>query len=245
MPPAQPPSGPSGPPPGPVNEPGPLPPLPKYGEVPLPRSGPTVPGLSEQPYYGYPSHEPPQNQKTSTLAVLALVFGAVGAIPVGIVLGIIALTRIPSTREKGKGLAIGGIATACAWVVVLALIGAGAGSEPTRNVAGQVTAPVAVPYQKLRVGDCVAGVDEGAVRDLELRPCSGPNGGRVYAVFDLPVRPYPGPTATQTTAGERCAERWADQGGKLTDPTEVFTLFPSNASWKRGDHRVTCLLTPR
>ncbi|GAB2591726.1 DUF4190 domain-containing protein [Kribbella endophytica] len=241
---------PPGPPQSPGTEPVPRQPLPKYGEATAPQSGRIALGPSEQPYYGpppygYPGQEPPPNQKTSTVATLALVFGAIGAIPVAIVLGIVALARIPSTRQKGKGLAIAGIALACVWVVVFVLIGLDAGSDPVRDASGQVTTKAAVPHQDLRVGDCVARVDEGAVRDLEVRPCSGPNGGRVFAVFELPAGTFPGEEPVQTTAQNGCGDRWLEQGGKGTDPVSIVTMFPVEASWKLGDHRVTCLLTPQ
>lgn len=241
------PTDPPQPPQSPGTEPAPHPPLPKYGEVIVPR--PVVPGLSEQPYYGrppqgYPGHEPAPNQKTSTVAILALVFGAIGAVPVGIVLGIIALTRIPSTREKGRGLAIAGIAAACAWIVVLALVGIVAGSDPERDASGQVTTKADIVPAKLRVGDCVAGVEEGTVRDLEVRPCSGPNGGRVYAVFTLPTGPFPGLESVQTTAQDGCDTRWLQERKKGAAPGGyIVTLHPTEASWKLGDHGVTCLQT--
>lgn len=217
----------------------PRPPLPKYGEVVAARSEQLYYG---PPPYGYPGQEPPQNRKTSTVATLALIFGAIGAFPVAIILGIVALNQLPRTREKGKGLAIAGIAAACAWLVVFGLIGFG--SEPDRDAAGQVTTEADVAPQKLQVGDCVAGVDEGTVRDIEIRPCSGPNGGRVYAVFTLPAGSFPGLESVRTTAQDGCDARWLQERKKGAAPGGyIVTLHPTEASWKLGDHGVTCVLT--
>ncbi|MFD0995011.1 hypothetical protein HNR16_002284 [Pseudoclavibacter chungangensis] len=49
---------------------------------------------------------------TNTMAVLALVFGIVCA-PVGAVLGLLALAQIQKTGERGRGLALAGLAIAC------------------------------------------------------------------------------------------------------------------------------------
>lgn len=61
---------------------------------------------------------PPALTNTSTMAVLALVFGFVCA-PVGAVLGLLALARLPRTGERGRGLAIAGLAIASVWFGVL------------------------------------------------------------------------------------------------------------------------------
>jgi hypothetical protein len=125
-----------------------------------------------QPYDGLPKYRSQygeqfgdshhgQNQmprKTSVVATLALVFGVIGAIPVAVILGIIALARIPGTGQKGKGMAIGGMALAGLWAVFIALAVIG-DPDPGRDASGQVTTQADVALAKLRVGDCVAEVD--------------------------------------------------------------------------------------
>src|SRR6185295_6684857 len=59
------------------------------------------------------------------LAVPALVTGVLGFLGItavlGLVFGITALVRIHRTGERGRGLAIGGIAASVVWITVLPL----------------------------------------------------------------------------------------------------------------------------
>jgi hypothetical protein len=259
MEPTEPPAGPPGPPQGPGDQPGQGQPLPQYGQgtppqYGQPQQGPPQygqPPYGQQPYrqppgpYGYPGQNEPLNPKTSVFAVLALIFGIIAFVPLAIVFGIVALVRIPKTREKGKGLAVAGIVLACLWVVGLGLIVALADPDPERDASGQVTTTADVAPEKLRVGDCVAEVKEGEVQDVKIQPCSEPNGGKVYAVFDLPKGSFPGLDAVQASAEKGCTDRWTQMGEQATDLSDIFYLHPTEDSWSLGDHSVTCLLAPR
>jgi hypothetical protein len=67
------------------------------------------------PYGGNPQGEPYMEQRTSVMAIIALVLGILGCIPglglLAIILGIIALVRIGGSNGRlgGRGLAIAGI----------------------------------------------------------------------------------------------------------------------------------------
>jgi hypothetical protein len=64
-------------------------------------------------------------------------------------------------------------------------------------------------------------------------------------VFAFPADAFPGADQAKATAQDGCATRWVEQGGKATDPLDVVTVYPTATSWSRGNHSVTCLLTPR
>jgi hypothetical protein len=58
-------------------------------------------------------------------AIVAFVLGLCGAVPLGVIFGIRALTQIGESPQKGKGLAIAGLCLNALWIVVLALRFAG------------------------------------------------------------------------------------------------------------------------
>jgi len=84
-----------------------------------PGAGAGGPGGGPLPYGGY---QPPPRQQTNGLAIASLVFGILGLfIPllpslVGIVLGIVGLTKTKDPRVGGKGLAIAGISVSVATI---------------------------------------------------------------------------------------------------------------------------------
>jgi hypothetical protein len=193
---------------------------------------------------GSPHSGPPQ--QTSTPAILAFVFSFLGGILISIILAIVALNRIPLRNQKGKGLAIAALVISGVWIVgiVLAVALAGDG-EPDRDASGQVTAPENTRPDKLRVGDCVAEIKEGEVMNIKVQPCDQPNGGRVYAVFDLPAGEWPGLTAVQAAAEKGCTDRWKASKQQADAESSIFYLHPTEDGWSLGDRGATCLLTPR
>ncbi|HEX3921793.1 MAG TPA: DUF4190 domain-containing protein, partial [Streptosporangiaceae bacterium] len=88
-------------------------PYPPY-QAPLPYGGPAQP-------YGWPPSAP---RPGSGLAISSLVLGILGFLGItsvlGVILGIVALVQIRAQRQRGKGLAIAGIAVSTAWIVLFA-----------------------------------------------------------------------------------------------------------------------------
>src|SRR5690606_21199568 len=103
-----------------------------------------------QPTYGYPLGQPGVppygglTAPTHPLAVASLVLGILtplGFIPglLALIFGIIALVQIQERGQKGRGLAIGGIAATGGWVVVAlaaVLIGVTIADEPGGESGG-------------------------------------------------------------------------------------------------------------
>jgi hypothetical protein len=188
----------------------------------------------------------PGSGGTSSVAVLGFIFSLVFLIPLAIVLCIVALNRIPQHAQKGKGLAIAGLVICGLWIAGIAVVAAfGAGSEPDRDASGQVTSTQTTRPEKLRVGDCVTEIKEGEVKNIAVQPCDQPNGGKVFAVFDLPPGDWPGLATVQAAAEKGCTDRF--KAAKLTaeKPSDVMFLHPVENGWALGDRGTTCLLTPR
>src|SRR5690606_33188051 len=98
-----------------------------HPQVPQPAGGP--------PGYGYPPGQPGGSYghpepRTNPFAVASLVLGIltpVGYLPglLALIFGIIALVQIPERGQKGRGLAIGGLAATGGWLVVTLAVAIG------------------------------------------------------------------------------------------------------------------------
>jgi hypothetical protein len=193
-------------------------------------------------------YQPPGERKTSVPAILSLVFGVLGGILLSVILGIVALNRIGKTGQKGKGLAIAGLVVSGVWLVVLGALGvlySIGNDEPDRDASGQVTATQNTQPDKLRVSDCVAEIKEGDVRSIKVVPCDQPNGGKVFAVFDLPAGRWPGLTAVQEAAEKGCTDRWNASNQQADPASDIFYLHPTEDGWRLGDRGTTCLVAPK
>jgi hypothetical protein len=180
------------------------------------------------------------------LAVLGFIMGLIILVPLSIIFGVIALIQISRSHDKGKGLAIAGFAVSGVWIILIGLaVVFGGSTEPDRNASGQVTTTQNTRPDKLRVGDCVTEVKEGEVQNIKLQPCDQPNGGKVFAVFDLPKGEWPGLSAVQAAAEKGCTDRYKASKAQADSPSDIFYLHPTQDSWALGDRGTACLLTPR
>lgn len=183
---------------------------------------------------------------TNGFAIASLVLGICGGIFLAIIFGIIALVQLKSRTQKGKGLAIGGLCAAGAWVMVFAAIIVVVvlnWSEPERNDAGEIVSSGSIGLNQLRAGDCVNGLDESARdRDLTGVPCAQPHDGEVFAVFDLPPGAYPGDDVVDQRAHQGCIDRLPiyAPGAGAGDEFDVFYYVPTRRYWG-GDRGVVCL----
>ncbi|MEU6311032.1 DUF4190 domain-containing protein [Streptomyces sp. NPDC047014] len=243
------------PPPGPNPQPGP------YGQ-PAPYGPPGQPGPYGPQQGWYPP--PPASQKTNTLAIVAFVMSIVCAIPtVPLILGIIALSQIRKTGEKGKGFAIAAVVlhslTILFYVLVfgLGLTGVldGVSSGPKRDSGGQVTDSGRSDVKDIRKGDCFTMSDDlteyqdkdggRAAMSVRILPCDQPHKGEAYAVFDLEGGTYPGTEKVAATSEEKCGAAlpaYVGENAKLADSMELYYYFPQAATWAMGDREVTCFL---
>lgn len=182
-------------------------------------------------------------QKTSGLAVATLIFGIIGAVPIALILGVIALVRIASKGQRGRGLAVSGLVLSLLWTGgIAAAIYLLRPTEPERDAQGQITTPQSARPESLRVGDCVAKMKEGEILNVQAQPCSKPNGGKVYAVFNLTAGSWPGTAALDTTVQKECETRHKALKQPASKSAEFWSIQPTEDSWKLGDRRVVCLV---
>ncbi|MEU3978630.1 DUF4190 domain-containing protein [Streptomyces sp. NPDC026672] len=224
-----------------------------YGQQPY-AQGPYDPGPYPQGPYGpspYPAWGQGYSPYTSPapvdgFAVASLVLGVLCCVPgVGLVLGLVALSRIRARGERGRGLAIGGSVLSglglAAWVLVLATGGASSfweGVEEGARGGAGIT---------LSRGECFdepGGSLEGETYDIDRVSCAGRHDGEVFATFRLPAGPYPGEGRVADTADERCyglQDGYAMDSWAVPDDVDLYHLTPTPESWRAGDHEVTCV----
>lgn len=98
----------------------------------------------------------------------------------------------------------------------------------------------------LEVGQCFNDPDEtDEISDVEIVDCGEPHNNEVFHLFDLAGDDYPGDAAVPDLAREGCIAAFDAYVGTpyLDSAFEVFSLFPTQESWDRGDDReVVCAI---
>jgi hypothetical protein len=222
---------------------------------PVPPGGPHGAG----PYpYGTPAPFgplAPQKPSYNGLAVTALVLGLVCCVPlIGVILGVIALAQIRKNGQRGKGLAIAGIALSAVGTLMAVLFFTAGGWEAFK--AGfEEGAREANATASLQPGDCFdepgapdAATDEARlVGEIEEVSCDAPHDGEVFARFDLPDAAYPGETDVIDEADRRCLaqlSRYTMDAWRLAQEADYSYYYPAKGNWSFGDRSVVCVLTP-
>ncbi|MFF3288733.1 septum formation family protein [Streptomyces sp. NPDC003023] len=102
----------------------------------------------------------------------------------------------------------------------------------------------------LAIGDCYnpnTKAPEGEAFSIEMVPCEEPHEGQVVGEFKLDdAAAFPGDTAVQASADERCpveAGKFAQDTWALPEGAELFYYTPTKESWSTGDRAVTCTYT--
>ena len=214
--------------------------------------------------YGAPSYSPPPSQGTNGFAIAALIFGIIGGALLGFIFGFIALSQTKRTGQNGRGMAIAGIVLSALWTVgvLLLIILAVASSTPSGPVTPTTfptasptveptteppvtTAPsTAISATELQVGDCLNDLTNSTdVSSLPSVDCAQPHQGEVFAVFDLPPGPYPGADGVDDLVSKGCNARLAEYspGAPSDDAVGLFSVYPLEQNWERGDREVVCI----
>ncbi|GAA4627799.1 DUF4190 domain-containing protein [Actinoallomurus vinaceus] len=224
-----------------------------FGGPQYPPYGAQGPGPAPGPPAYQSPYEPPASNKTNGLAIASLITGLIGCISlVGAILGVIALRQIKERGERGRGLAIAGIALFCFWVV-LSVIGLalskGSGKANTNTGLGAKPTPTVtkthdVKVKKMRVGECINDNSSAdSVESVQVVPCNKPHDGEVLAVFRLKGLILPGDSELQNQAKLGCRKfaRPRLERDPAADKLAMSYYYPSPESWRAGDHSVTCV----
>ncbi|MEE1833375.1 DUF4190 domain-containing protein [Streptomyces sp. SP17KL33] len=244
--------------------PPPFGPQPPHGGGPFPPSGQPQADGGGQPYpYGtaaepwgrawgqpYPAWTP--TPPVNGLAIAALVLGVLCFLPgIGLVLGVVALAQIRKKGERGKGMAVAGIAlsTVGALLMTLALTTGGARDawDGFRSAASDAGGTFSVAK-----GECFdSRTDslEGYAYDVDIVPCDGEHDAEVFANFPMPDADradggYPGDDAVTEAADDRCyelSEAYAMDTWALPADVDVYYFTPTRESWRYGDREITCM----
>ncbi|QDY78839.1 DUF4190 domain-containing protein [Streptomyces qinzhouensis] len=245
-------------PPGPAGQPaGPAQPgQPAHGGPFVPFGQPYPAQAGQHPAYhpyqqfpGYPA--PPPQPTTNGFSIAALVSGLVCCMPpLGLVLGVVALRQIKRRGQRGKGMAIAGIALSAVSTLLVALFFAtGAANDFWKEV--EKAADEAASYQTvgdLRKGDCYnlpgANSDGTEVSEIQVVDCAKPHEGETTGGFKLTgYDEFPGDSVLEPVAERRCDDidtAYAMDAWAIPATMSGYYYIPTKESWKTGDRRVSC-----
>lgn len=228
--------------------------LPAYGQTPPNPYG--YPPYGYPPYgYGYP--QPPAG--TNGLAIAALVLGICGfllATPIiGLIFGIVSLSAVKKSGQKGKGLAISGIVLSSAWIAIFATfitIGVVTRPDPVRRDAnGTVVGPGTVSVFALHPKDCftlphgVIGSTGTKTSTLKVVPCSTAHDSESIGSFTVAESSLPAADDLHTESTKQCVQRL---NASIPDPASLPTgsrmeyLYPDQRAWDNGQRHVMCFV---
>jgi hypothetical protein len=80
----------------------------------------TIGGLPAYPSQAEPGYYGPRQYGPNGYAIWCFTLGLAGAVPLSLLLGVIALGKIRDTGQRGRWLAISGMVLAVLWIPVLA-----------------------------------------------------------------------------------------------------------------------------
>ncbi|MCR6488828.1 DUF4190 domain-containing protein [Amycolatopsis sp. OK19-0408] len=183
----------------------------------------------------------PDDVKRDSLAMPALITGLLGFLGItaalGLVFGTIALVRTREIGQAGRGLAIGGIVAAAAWIAVLS-------SLPFLLFTGSVLSASNAPIAVLEVDNCYNTARPGA--DAARVPCEGEHDGVVLDAYTMTKVAYPGERVARADAQRGCEDRLASRfTGELPPDLEIVGYPPTEASWIAGKQLAVCGLQSR
>ncbi|MGW2376009.1 DUF4190 domain-containing protein [Kitasatospora sp. NPDC001683] len=183
-------------------------------------------------------------------AITSLVTGILGAAcflwVAGLGFGIAAIRVIPRRNQRGRGLAIAGIALSGLWALLLA-VGAGLGLfgySVVPLLAGRADPSDTVSVFSLRRGDCFEALDAAKSR-TRVRPvsCTERHSGEVFAVVPVDDPSYPGPYPLQRETTKACESQqngYAMDTWAVPHSVRVHDYMPDERSWDGSGHRIVC-----
>ncbi|XRQ03117.1 septum formation family protein [Actinomadura welshii] len=203
-------------------------------------AGPPAP-----PPHGSGPRPPAAPARTNRLAIAALITGLLGLVPIAVAFAVAGLVQAGRRREKGSGLAAGGLAASVAWAVACAVALAASGGSLLAAEDGSDSARPdgRVRLSTLKTGDCfTAEVHDSADPFVDPSPCDHPHNGEVTAKVALPSGPYPGRRELSERARKACKEHVPSNVQRAGDDFEPRPDLPDESTWSDGKREVTCTL---
>ncbi|MFF0449383.1 DUF4190 domain-containing protein [Streptomyces sp. NPDC004609] len=205
-----------------------------------------------RPYQQFPQYpQPPAVRPVNGFSVASLVSGIVCCLPpLGLVLGLVALSQIKKKGQRGKGLAVAGTAlSVIATVLVTVALAGGVAGEVWDGVKDGVNdAARSRPASELRKGDCFNAPSGGGLEDeisrVVIVTCENPHEGEVSGTFELTgYDRYPGESVLAPVAERRCEDiefSYAMDPWEIPGTVEPYYYLPTPEGWKLGDREVNC-----
>jgi len=168
--------------------------------------------------------------------------------PLGLILGIAALSRIGRTRARGRGLAIAGVViSALSMVGGVALAFALHAGLASRSPQGTITSSGKIAASDLRVGDCINSPASltTSIRTFDALPCSQPHDWEAFASGTLPLTgDWPGTAGVSESAATQCRVQFAAFVGVPLDSSslKVLYFYPTQANWAAGRRQYQCVV---
>jgi hypothetical protein len=194
------------------------------------------PSASAPQAYPHPAAPPPAPAKLSAAAVCALLASAVALVPVGVVLGIVALFRTQRLGQRGRRLAVVALSLCAAWTAagMVAIIA-------TATVIGSNQGPLTT----FGAGTCFTyqdGVD--TAQGVHVVSCSQPHDGQIVASHGLGSS-YPGLDAASRESVLGCVSDAAQaipDAGRFDPATRLKIYYPTQDTWDAGMHSAVCVV---
>ena len=231
---------------------------------PFTRKGPGPVGPPGPP--GGPGRRASAPGKANSFAVASLILGLLGITVIGaiagIVLGILALGQIRRTGQRGRGLAIAGLAFSALWLVLLGAYfvmhggktqsppaSTGSSSSPTPRPSSTAShGPLSTNVFALKPGQCFQNPPASqtvlGVTYVTVVPCSTPHNAQAFVQFTATGKSYPGVDALKRQADTGCHARIKKsvQTSKIKNSMTLHYLYPLESSWTSGHKTITCLI---
>jgi len=208
-----------------------------YGIIGLPYGAPS--GVADQPQGTGP---------TSGWAIASFVLGLLSVVVLSAIFAFIALRKIKRLRQRGRGLAVAGLALSGFWVVVLvaAIVAANVGKATRSATTGVITHRGHMNAFSLRVGDCFDNpTGAHTVNTVTAIPCDQPHNAQIYAKFKLAGSDlsYPGAAVVAQRARSGCNARIGSVDKAITTGAMTMRiLLPEETSWTAGHRTVSCMV---
>ncbi|WP_026405594.1 septum formation family protein [Actinomadura rifamycini] len=221
-------------------------PPPPAGTYAAPSQGPPLPvaGLGAAGLGAAGTPPPAAKRRTARFAVIALVTGLFGLVPVALGFGIAALLLRRGNR-RGRSFAIAGIAASLAWSAIVYLLGPVALEAlfaVERDRSGAISKPGTTLFSVLRKGDCFTGDDlPERLRLVEAVPCTEPHTGEVLMRAALPDGPWPGGERAELATRVACGRELVRLRKSTAYPSLLpYFEVPNVVNWKTGDREAAC-----
>ena len=231
---------------------------------PFPRPGAYPGGPSGSP--GGPGAPAPPSGPANGWAIAAFILGLLGGFLLGIIFAIVALRQIGDSRQRGKGLAIAGLALSIIWGAALAVYlvlgnsstpagqSAGGGSHPSAS-ASSSSAGASSGHNNsqtsvfdLRTGQCFQNPPASqavlGITYVTVVPCTTLHNAQVFVEFPATGSSYPGSASLKHQADVGCHSRIAGniETSKITSSMSLHFLYPLSTSWGQGHRTISCLI---